>query len=201
MNRLEKFFLTTGIIISSLIPLKLQAQYQEDKNNDEEPTEFYYGSVGLSIKRLDNLALDKYFGAIFGMKGGVGLNTGKLSRIEFEAELAFKKNKNEDLELSTLGAGAYYDIVLNPNKKMIVYGGVGVKALSLILQENYQGNKSDQAKTSGIGFGIRGGVEGKIEKTSTLYLEISYDNISGTLDEETTNLSGSGLTFGLRTRF
>jgi len=200
MNKLERFLLTTGIVISSLIPLKSQAQEQAIKNTNE-PSGFYYGGFGFSIKRFNNLLLDEYFGGVFGIKGGVGLNTGKLSRIEFEAELDMKKNKEEAMEVNALSGGAYYDIVLNPKSKMIVYGGIGVKATSLTLQIDLGRNQSEQVKTSGIGYGVRGGVEGKIDDKSTIYFEITYDDLKGTLNEETTNLSGSGLTFGMRTKF
>ncbi len=194
MNLLEKTLIGGGIILSSLLPMKALGQETENKA-------FYYGGFGFSIKRFNNTMLDEIFGATFGIKGGVGLNTGKTSRIEFEAELSSKKNKDEDMDISSISGGAYYDLVLRPTNKVLFYGGAGIKATSLILQVDFGRNKLEQAKTSGIGYGVRLGIEGQIEDKSTIYFEVTYDEITGTLDEETTNLSGSGLTAGFRYKF
>ena len=198
-TKLKNFGLGLGIAGLSFLPLKSLGQ--ETQNSNKETTGFYYWGSGLSVHRFDNQALDEYFGAVFGIKGNIGLNSGKLSRIEFEAELASKKNKDEDMELSTLSAGAFYDLVLNPNNKILFYAGAGIKARSLMLQQNLGMNQADQVKTSGIGFGVRGGVEGKVAGNSVIYLELFYNSISGTLDNESTNLSDSGITLGVRGSF
>jgi len=200
MNLLKKILVGGAITASAFLPMKGLAQEKENSVQEKENHAFYYGYGGASIIRMNNAALDEIFGAIFGMKGGFGINSGGLSRLELEAELFSKKDDSGDMELSGFNGGAYYDLVLNPIKSVFFYGGAGLKASSLILQAG-SGVGMEQAKTSGIGYAARVGIEGQIGGKSTIYLEFFYNDVSGSLEGESTNLSGSGATAGFRIGF
>jgi len=197
MNKLEKALIITGIAISSLIPLKSQAQ---EANEEEVPRISGYGLFGGSIKNFNNSSINETLRTTFGIKGGIGLNISKINRIEAELDLNFSKNKKEEMELFVINGGVYFDFVLKTSENIGFYGGVGLKGTELT-QTKYNKDQKEEIVSGGIGYGIRVGIEGQIKDNSKLYLEFVYDNINKTTSNNIKDLSNLALNFGVRQKF
>ncbi len=190
MNKLEKGLITAGIALSSLIPLKSLGQNQTQNQN-------YYAKLGLSGKILSNSNIQHYFKTIPGGKFSMGFQPGNLSRIELEAAHYRKKNKKEKLKTNMTQFGGYYDLCVGKEKGFF-YLGAGVKIMNFNFEDMEYNHKEGM---TGIGFGLRGGIEIKTSENEVMYLELNYDEISGKYDGEDYDLSGTEITFGGRFKF
>lgn len=176
MNKLKKSLLVGSILATSLLPLKVIAQ------NDEN---FDYARIGMTIKRFNNTNVDKQIEGLPGFELGYGKKITKDIRSEIYS--SFVKKKNKDLEIGNLELGTYFDY--NPSG---FYVGLGPKISYLELKRS-----KDFESIFGYGLAGRIGYSPKISKDLKLYLELNYSKLAHKENDEILDLGTIGVSFGM----
>lgn len=172
MNKLKKSLLAGTILVSSLIPQKIQSQNYVPEN---------YIKIGTNFKRFNSLETSKEIRGMFGLETGFGKTISKDFRSEIYNSFVLTR-MDQDSWLTHTELGAYFDYDAED-----FYFGIGPK-LSRITLDN----------TSILGYGLSGRIgyffDGFLGNRN--YLEVNYSPLIHKEGEEKLDLGTFSVSLG-----
>ena len=178
MNKLEKFLLTTGIVISSLIPLKSNAQNQDIKNTNEKG----HAHLALSLSEFNDDVAKDNTGVLAGVQLGYSKELFNEVSGRISMSYSFANNKKRDFKAYMFDIGPQIEWHPTINGEKPIYFGGGFKYRNVNATHKETGNEES---LSGLGLAINFGWEEELKGTNNyFYLETEYDQVKSEEDEK-----------------